>query len=209
MTSIISRISNYLTRETTGYNKNPNLNSEVFAYALTIILLNITAIGGFILFSWLLGTLKATLLIWLAFYPLRILSGGRHQTGQVTCWVLTVTVFTALGYLVSHAAPYTIQFASLIEASGFIFALYAVIVYAPVTIASKKFRPRKKNLLKTAAIVLIIFWGSIVFNPTAIAAGLDPICPLAITAGLVAQSFSIIPLSFAKRNNLAGGRTKN
>ncbi|WP_027364404.1 accessory gene regulator B family protein [Desulfotruncus alcoholivorax] len=200
MTSIISHFSRYLAQKAGNYTKNPGLNSEIFAYALMIILVNVTAFGGILLFSWLLGTIKATLLIWSAFISLRIFSGGRHQAGPVTCWALTVAVFTLLGFLVTNIAPFTAQYALEIEAAGFIFALYAVIAHAPVTIASKKFKQVKKSRLKTASTVVIIIWASFVFNPSVIAADRNPSWPLAITTGLVAQSFSILPLSFAKRH---------
>lgn len=195
MTSIFSSFSQYLAKETFNYTKNPKLNSEIFAYALTLIFINFTALGGIVLFSWLLGTLNATLLVWLAFFSLRILSGGRHQSGPATCWVLTVTVFTLLGFIVANIAPIITRFALMLEAAGFVFALYSVIAYAPATIASKKFRQGKISKFKTAAAVIIIIWASFVFNPVAIAEVRNPMWSLAITTGLIAQSFSILPVS--------------
>ena len=199
MTSIFSRFSYYLAKETFSYTKDPKLNSEIFAYALSVIFLNATAFGGILLFSWLLNTLNATLMVWLAFISLRIFAGSRHQTGPLGCWVLTVTVFTSLGFIVTYTAPIITRFALMLEATGFIFALYSVIAYAPVTIASKKFNQRKISKLKTTAIVVIIIWMSFVFNPNAIAAARDPMWSLAITAGLIAQSLSLLPVSFKSR----------
>lgn len=189
MSSVLQGISRRLASEA-SHTGDIGQDTEVFAYAIKILLLNVTALAGIMLLAWQLGTLKTTVIIWAAAQSLRIFAGGRHQSGPVKCWITTVIVFTALGYLNTVAAPLISEYVLLIIALGLVFALFNVISHAPVTIPSKQFAPEKRRKLKMAAVAVVIFWATAALAP--LHAVFDqPIVPLAITIGLVVQSFSI------------------
>jgi accessory gene regulator protein AgrB len=192
MDSIIKRLSRYLAREG-NFAQIAGNNGEVFTYALTLLAVNMTALGAIALLAWLLDTLKATIFICLAFYSLRIFTGGRHQSGPVKCWLLTVFILTTLGYLATTLAPRAAHYMNLITALGLVLALFAAITRAPVTIASKKFTTEKRRKLKMAAVAVIIFWATLVLIPASTMITADPVIVLAIITGLVTQSISILP----------------
>jgi len=195
MSSVIQHFSRRLAGEK-PYTGDIGQDTEVFAYAIKLFLLNATAIGGIMLLAWQLGTLKITLLLWAAAQSLRIFAGGRHQSGPVKCWITTVVVFTLLGYLVTAAAPLISEYVLIIIAQGFVFALFTVIFHAPVTIAGKQFASAKRRKLKMAAVTVVVFWTAVALAP--LHAIFDqPTVPLAITAGLVVQSLSVVDFSGA------------
>lgn len=191
MTSSVQGIARYLAREA-PFTGDTGQDAQVIEYGIKILLLNVTALAGVILISWLLGTLKVTITIWAAAFSLRIFAGGRHRSGPVSCWVLTVTVFTALGYLVHAFAPAVGDYVLLLTALALVFALFTVITSAPVTIASKRFTHKKRRQLKMASVAVVVLWATVALAP--LQAIFDqPAIPLGITAGLVVQSLSILP----------------
>ncbi|MCG8400668.1 MAG: accessory gene regulator B family protein [Firmicutes bacterium] len=192
MSSTIQSISRRLASEA-SYSGNVGRDAEVFAYAIKIALLNLTALGGIILIAWLLGTLKATLFLWTAAFSLRTFAGGRHSADPITCWFLTVAVFTVLGYAITIAGPLISEYVLLFIAFGLVFALFTVITNAPVTIASKQFTYEKRRKMKMLSVAVVVFWAIVALAP--LQAVFDqPIMSLAITTGLVVQSISIMPL---------------
>lgn len=196
MSSAIRHFSRRLADEK-PYTGNIDQDTEVFAYGIKLLLLNATAIAGIMLMAWQLDTLKTTLLVWAAAQSLRIFAGGRHQSGPIKCWITTVIVFTLLGYVVTAAAPLISEYVLVIIALGFIFTLSTVIFHAPVTIASKQFAPGKRRKLKMGAVAMVVFWAAAALAP--LNAIFDqPTVPLAITAGLVMQTLSLINFSQAK-----------
>lgn len=200
MNSLFQKLSRYLARES-NFARTAGPNGEVFTYALTLLFINTTALGAVMLLAHLLGTLKATAFTCLSFYSLRLFTGGRHQSGPVACWLLTVGILTALGYLVTDLAPRAAEHMHLIAAFGIIFALFTTITRAPVTIASKKFSAEKRARLKMTAVAVVVFWAVLVLTPvTTIITG-DPVLALAIVTGLVTQAVSITPARRGRRYN--------
>ncbi len=195
MSSAIQHISRLLAGEK-PYTGDIGQDTEVFAYAIKLFLLNATALAGIMLPAWQLGTLKATLLIWAAAQSLRIFAGGRHQSGPLKCWITTVVVFTLLGWLVTAGASLFSEYVLLFIALGSTFALSTVIYHAPVTIASKQFAPAKRRKLKMAATAVVVLWSVAALAP--LNAVFDqPTVPLAIITGLVVQSLSVVDFSRA------------
>lgn len=199
ITAIIKNVSRRLARESniTGV---AGRDEEVFSYALVILLLNVTALIFITLLSWMLGTLKFALTILLAFFAFRIFTGGRHQPGPVTCFLTTVIVFTFLGYIIAFLMPRIINYVSFIAIMGLIIAMYAAIFHAPVTAASKQFSRAKRRKLKSAAIGILALWATIVLGIIPIITA-EPDVTLGITAGLVVQALSILPLKIRKRKH--------
>ncbi|KJS12033.1 MAG: hypothetical protein VR67_11140 [Peptococcaceae bacterium BRH_c8a] len=198
MTHSIQSLSRRLASENC-YTAGAGHTAEVYAYAIKVLVLNATALAGIILFSWLLGSLHTSVLIWAAAFSLRLFAGGRHQSGPMTCWILTVGVFTMLGFLVNTFARATGEYVLLITALGLVLALFTVITSAPVTISSKQFTPSKRRQLKMAAVAVVVFWATIAFAPLH---GIfdQPILPLGVTAGLVVQSLFILPYKFSQNS---------
>ncbi|MCL2338116.1 MAG: accessory gene regulator B family protein [Firmicutes bacterium] len=195
MPSAIERFSRRLADEK-PYSGDIAQDAEVFVYAINLLLLNAAALATILLLAWPLGTVKSVLLVWASFMSLRIFAGGRHQSGPLKCWLTTVAVITLLGYLVTAGAPLINGYALIIITLGLVFALAAVIFHAPVTIPSKQFALAKQRKLKIAAATVVVFWAVAalaLFHTVFI----QPTMPLAIIAGLVAQSFSIIDFSGA------------
>ena len=192
MSSTIQGISRRLASEA-SYSGNVGRDAEVFAYAIKIALLNLTALGGIILITWLVGTLKATLVLWAAAFSLRIFAGGRHSADPITCWFLTVAVFTVLGYAITIAGPLINEYVLPIIAFGLVFALFTVINNAPVTIGSKKFSYEKQRKMKMYSVAVVVFWAIIALAPLHVVFN-QPVMSLAITTGLVVQSLSTMPL---------------
>lgn len=192
MGPFIQKIAGNLAQET-DFTEKAGANGEVFTYAIILLAINLSALGGIVLLAWLLSSLKTTLWIWLAFYSLRVFTGGRHQPGPVQCWLLTVAIFTALGYLVTNLAPQLYHYRLLIATWGLIFTLFVVINYAPVTITSKNFTSEKRKKLKTGAILVIIFWITLLLTPATTTINSDPTIMLGILTGLVTQALSILP----------------
>lgn len=173
--------------------KESGLSSEVYIYAIKVLLLNISSLGSIIILSWLLGTIKITLITWTAFFSLRIFTGGRHQPGPVTCWFYTVGVFTILGYLITITPAQVCAYVDLLTVLGLVLVTYTVIMHAPVTIASKNFSPQRVRRLKTFALCVLIFWTIYLLKPNPAPSTADQIIQLAIIAGLVIQSVSVLP----------------
>lgn len=193
MDSALTTISKKLAGEK-SFTGDAEKDAEILAYGMKILLLNATALGGIILLAWPLGILKTTLLIWAAAYSLRVFAGGRHSSGPVSCWLVTVSVFITLGYLVEHFMAYINEYMLLFTALGLVFSLYAVISYAPVTISSKQFNPTKRRHLKMISVAVIILWATVALNPQQIILN-DLHIPVAITVGLAVQSLNIVPLT--------------
>lgn len=194
MTPSIQSLSRRLVSET-RYTGGTGHDAEVYAYAIRVLVLNATALAGIILFSYLLDSLHTTLLIWAAAFSLRLFAGGRHQSGPVICWILTVGVFSTLGFLVNTFARATGEYVLLITSLGLVLTLFIVVTSAPVTIPSKQFAPSKKRQLKMAAVAVVVFWSAIALAPLH---GIfhQPVLPLGITVGLVVQSLFILPYKF-------------
>jgi len=189
--SAIDKISRLLAQETSS--SSASSDAEIYAYALKILLLNISAAAGIIVVSWMLGTLPVTLVTWAAAFSLRVVAGGRHQPGPVTCLLTTVGIFTALGYLVTAVAPRMQEFIVPVSALGLVFTLYVIITYAPVTIASKQFSPAKRSKLKMTSVGVVVLWAAVVLAPAPATAG-HQAAALGITAGLVTQAISLLPI---------------
>jgi len=191
--SLSQRLANE-TRTTAGADHV----AEIYAYAIKVLVLNATALAGIILFSWLLGSLHTTVLIWAAAFSLRFFAGGRHQSGPVTCWILTVGAFTGLGVLVTTFARAAGEYVLFITALGSVMALFTVITNAPVTISSKQFAPPKRRQLKMAAVAVVVFWTTLALAPLHRIYD-QPELALGITAGLVVQSLFILPFKLIQK----------
>ncbi|MFA7466831.1 MAG: accessory gene regulator B family protein [Desulfotomaculaceae bacterium] len=204
MTPSIQSISRRLA-SATRHPDRADQDAEIFAYAIKVLALNATALAGIIMFSWLLGSLHTTVIIWAAAFSLRLFAGGRHQSGPVICWVLTVGVFTMLGFLVNTFARAAGEYVLLITALGLVLALFTVVSSAPVTIPSKQFAPTKMRQLKMAAVAVVVFWATIALAPLH---GIfeQPVLPLGITTGLVIQSLFILPVKFLPPTGHIGSR---
>lgn len=190
MESSLQSISRRLAREN-PYTGNSRQDAEVYGYALQILLLNVTALTGIVMFSWLLGTVKTTLTLWAAAFSLRLFAGGRHRSGPVTCWLTTVIVFTLLGYLVHTFAHRLGEYVLPVVALGLVFALFTVINSAPVLVAGKQFPEPKKRQLKMASVAVVVLWAIMALAPLQSIFN-QPVPPLSITAGLVVQSLFIL-----------------
>lgn len=191
MSQLVHNISQYLAKES-SLGGDTHQNAEILAYGIKILFLHITALGGIIILAWLMDTLHTTLLLWAAAFSLRIFVGSYHQSGPLKCWILTVTLFSSLSYLVTVLAPRVTDYMYIAHFIGLLFVIYCILSYAPVTITSKQFSPAKQRKLRNTALVVLFLWTTLIFAPHTLL-NISPVNSLAITLGLVVQGISIIP----------------
>lgn len=132
---------------------------EIAVYGLQVIFYPLVEFGFICLAGWLLGSLGTTVIIAIIAALLRLFSYGAHSESPITCALLGIIVFPALGTVALIVTP-MLNYSSLllIIGLGFIVAIYTVWRLAPADSPAKPINSiEERKKLHQQSIITVLF----------------------------------------------------
>lgn len=157
---------------------------EIIVYSLIYIMLSAVGIAGILALSSLLRILLPGALCAAAAASLRLMSGGAHYSSPSRCALMSIITFPVLALaavkLPGIAAP-------TVAGAALVFALLAVLIYAPVDNEARPIGAQRRPAFRRAALAVVIAWAAVICGTA------SPSHILAISAGLAWQALSLTP----------------
>lgn len=184
----LNEVSNNLTNIITRDLNFDEDKKEIITYAIETSLLAILGALLLILFSLIVGALKAALISAVFGVLLRRFSGGAHFDSPTKCLVIGAIIYSALGVLGQKLVELNLEINYILWISLAI-ALGIVWILAPVDsenkpIHSKKLRRNLRGL--SVSVVLISFVISIVSS--------NSLLNISMSLGVLYQSLTLLPI---------------
>lgn len=163
-------------------------SKEVILYGFRVFMGNATAFLLILLISFLIGTVKEAIIIYITFTSLRVFSGGFHTSNPRLCLVLTVTTFVLLSFFASfHELNLSLEYYLILTLAVLSFSGITLYVLAPVQTPNKPLGKKQSILLRKKSFRILIFWGVVL--PGIIFFKVNCFVYNSIILGLFAQSF--------------------
>lgn len=134
-------------------NKNrqyTDLDNIKFKYALQMIYTTVTKVSVILIISLLLGTIQETLWLMLFYFILRGFACGIHAKTNFLCWVVSLTTYGIVPFLIKFIA-FSLWQIITIECACFIILL----LFAPADTPKKPMLRRQNRIANKIAIAVI------------------------------------------------------
>jgi len=149
------KLSNYLCQQAGNPEKAP-----VIAYGLQLIIGEFLKLTAIILISFILDLLTPVLLVMSTAVPLRVITGGRHNSSGLRCLITTLLTFPALAALATFLSNNLNILQLLIFA--FVTSVFLVLIlekYGPgESVNYREPRVEITEKMKKYAFILVAFW---------------------------------------------------
>ncbi|MGE4272788.1 MAG: accessory gene regulator ArgB-like protein [Desulfitobacterium sp.] len=179
-----NELTNVITKDL-DFNED---KKEIVAYAIETSLYSVIGVLLLILFSLLVGALKAALIAAVFGVILRRLSGGAHFDTPTKCLIFGAILYTGLGVLAQKLVEYHLVTDLMLWASLGI-ALIIVGILAPVDSENKPIHSAKlKRNLKGLSIAFVIVSFVIVLISA------NVLLDVSLSLGILYQSLTLLPL---------------
>lgn len=173
MTNLITKTAEFLIHQ----EAISQSEKELYCYGLELLLLSILELGSILLLAFLLGNFIETLLLLIAFCPLRLYAGGNHAKTRFGCYCLSISIYIFFS-IVLHFLPTMYHIISAIIMT--VFSIITIYIFAPVNICNHQYS--KNELLHYRKISTSI--------------GLITVCIILIFIVFKAPSTYILSISF-------------
>lgn len=134
----VNKVINYLKKNNACSEKE----EKVFKYTLESLYSFITKTTTILLLSYFLGTFKTTFLLLLLYSVLRGFSFGIHASKNLYCWIISLSVYVVLPYIIQnvHLNQNLLLFLHLLGILG-------IILWAPADTPKRPLLNKRKRLV--------------------------------------------------------------
>lgn len=147
---VVNQIMNNISK----YYKYDDIKLKEIKYGIESIYLTITKTIIILIISLIIGTVKELLLFTFFYGILRLTAFGLHAKKSWHCWVLSLTLFTLIPYLIK-----IITISNLIKLIIFIIITILFIIYAPADTEKRPLIHKKKRIIyKILTIIISIIY---------------------------------------------------
>lgn len=130
MTNLITKTAEFLIHQ----GAISQSEKELYCYGLELLLLSILELGSILLLAFLLGNFIETLLLLIAFCPLRLYAGGNHAKTRFSCYCLSISIYIFFS-IVLHFLPTANHIILSIITTAF--SITVIFIFAPVNIYNR------------------------------------------------------------------------
>ena len=105
---------------------------RVYYFGFQVLIGTIVEIISIILVSLLMGTIIPTIIMMFIFAFLRSISGGYHMNTYTKCFITTLSIFAATGFIIQYTYMYwSVEYIILFAALTFITAISIILKWVP------------------------------------------------------------------------------
>lgn len=168
------------------YQEYDDLTLKKLNYGLQGIYSLVVKLTVVIIIAIISNTIIETLLFLLFYAGIRSFSYGLHAKSNIACWIITITVYNVIPYLIKH-----IVISNFITYIVLGIALISMILWAPADTPKKPLIHKDRRVkCKILSIIVVIIYSIIIFFTSNIYIN------NAITYALIIQSIFINPLTY-------------
>lgn len=168
----------------------------VCKYGIDIFIASFLEIASILLIAVILGNFVETVLLFLAFIPLRVYAGGYHADTKLKCYLISLMMY-GIAYGIAAVLPCETY---LLNVFGTIFSLITVLIKAPIIHRNKTVNAVERKHYRKISIEICLFETTAVLLLTA-----KYPQSLAITYLAVGQmSVAISMLAAVAKNHIIG-----
>lgn len=123
-------------------------------YGIDIFISSFLEIASILLIAAVLGNFFETVLLFLAFIPLRVYAGGYHADTKLKCYIISLMMY-AIAYVIAAVLPSeTYLFANVF---GTLFSLFTVLIKAPIIHRNKTVNAVERKNYRKISIEICLF----------------------------------------------------
>lgn len=129
---------------------------DVVRFGLELVVSTALSLGATLALALAVGVVKPVLAALLVFTPIRIQSGGAHNSTPGLCALVTAVTFTLMGWLAVRLAPWVASYTFISLGGSFLVALAVNHVWAPVETPNKPISSRQREKLRRRTLVALV-----------------------------------------------------
>lgn len=168
------------------YQECDDLKLKKLNYGLQGIYSLVVKLTVVIIIAIITQTITQTLLFLLFYAGIRTFSYGLHAKSNIACWIITITVYNVIPYLIKNIdIPLQVTYTSLL------LALISMVLWSPADTPKKPLiRKENRRKCKILSIIVVIIYSIIIIISK------NNYINNAITYALIIQSIFINPLTY-------------